>query len=121
MADAAVETVRTATKSAALLNSARRALWVKTWDGDHTSKTRLCGLPFEGSLLFGTGLDQAISRSTEKGKKCPVNLKKIREHFFKVPWLVTGSGIRRKAINVASAGTGKRDVSSFSGPNDACN
>ncbi|XP_077323067.1 uncharacterized protein LOC143956755 [Lithobates pipiens] len=63
LADAAVETVRTTAKSAALLNSARRALWVKTWDGDGSSKTRLCGLPFEGSLLFGAGLDQVLARA----------------------------------------------------------
>lgn len=55
--DAAVETVRMSAKAAALLNSARRAAQVKTWDGDHTSRTRLCGLPFEGSLLFDAGLD----------------------------------------------------------------
>lgn len=41
LADAAVETVRTTAKSGALLNSARRALWVKTWGGDNSSKTRL--------------------------------------------------------------------------------
>lgn len=69
LADAAVETVRTTAKTGALLNSARRALWVKTWDGDSSSKTHLCGLPFEGTLLFGAGLDQALARSTEKGKK----------------------------------------------------
>ncbi|XP_077329997.1 uncharacterized protein LOC143964168 [Lithobates pipiens] len=85
LADAAVETVRTTAKSAALLNSARRALWVKTWDGDGSSKTRLCGLPFEGSLLFGAGLDQALARSTEKGKKFPTKPRRDRKRFFRGP------------------------------------
>lgn len=71
LADAAVETVRTTAKLATLLNSARRTLWVKTWAGDFTSKSRLCGIAFEGPPLFGSGLEQVLSRSTEKGKKFP--------------------------------------------------
>lgn len=39
LADVAVETVRTTAKSAALLNSARRAVWVKSWEGDHMSRS----------------------------------------------------------------------------------
>lgn len=106
LTDAAVGTVHTTVKSTALLNSARRALWVKTWDGDHTSKTQLYGLPFEGFLLFGTGLDQALSRSTEKGKKFPVKLKKDKGTFFSR--LATTSGIRRKARNGGSVRASKR-------------
>lgn len=51
LADATVETVRTTANSAALLNSARRAIWVNVWEGDLMSKSRLCGLPFRGSPL----------------------------------------------------------------------
>lgn len=78
-------TVRTTAKSGGLLNSARRALWVKTWDGDSSSKNRLCGLPFTGSLLFGTSLDQALARSTEKEKKFPTKTRRDKNTFFSRP------------------------------------
>lgn len=58
--------VRTTAKSAALLDSARRAVWVKSWEGDHMSRSWLCELPFEVSLLFGPGLDLVLSRPAEK-------------------------------------------------------
>ena len=83
LADAAVETVRSSAKTGALLNSARRAVWVKMWNGDLASKNRLCGLPFEGSLLFGTGLDQALTRSSEKGVRFPTKPRQNRKKFFR--------------------------------------
>lgn len=76
LVDAVVESVRASAKVAKLINSARMAIWVKVWDGDLTSKTKLCALPFEESLLFGPGLDNVLSRSSEKGKKFPVAPKK---------------------------------------------
>ncbi|XP_040215686.1 lamina-associated polypeptide 2-like [Rana temporaria] len=76
LADAALETAKASAKTAALINSSRRAIWVKAWDGDVTSKGKLCGLPFQGSLLFGQGLDDVLARSSEKGKKFPVKPKK---------------------------------------------
>lgn len=71
LADAAVESARASAKMAALINSARRAVWIKAWEGDVTSRGKLCVLPFQGSLLFGQGLDDVLSRSSEKGKKIP--------------------------------------------------
>lgn len=46
IADASTESIKMSSRSAALINSTRRALWVKTWTGDTASKTKLCGLPF---------------------------------------------------------------------------
>ena len=76
LADAALEARKASAKTAALINSARRAIWIKAWEGDVTSKGKLCGLPFQGSLLFGQGLDEVLARSSEKGKKFPVKPKK---------------------------------------------
>lgn len=45
MADASAESVRMSARSSALANSARRALWLKTWQGDTGSKSKLCGIP----------------------------------------------------------------------------
>ncbi|XP_040192193.1 uncharacterized protein LOC120926392 [Rana temporaria] len=85
LADTSVETVRSTAKTGALLNSARRAVWVKMWNGDLASKNRLCGLPFEGSLLFGTGLDQALTRSSEKGVRFPTKPRQNKKKFFRGP------------------------------------
>ncbi|CAJ0964457.1 unnamed protein product [Ranitomeya imitator] len=42
----------------------RRVLWLKVWNTDPASKKSLTGLPFQGSRLFGTQLDQMISDAT---------------------------------------------------------
>lgn len=78
LADGAVETTA---KSAALLNSARRVLWVKMWDGDYTSKSRLCDMY---PLLFETCLEQVLSG--KKDKKFPTKPKKDKgKTFFQGP------------------------------------
>lgn len=121
LADAAVESVRNTAKSAALLNSARRAVWVKSWEGDHMSRSRLCGLPFEGSQLFGPGLDQVLSRSAEKGKKFPVKAKRERSRKFFRPPSSQGSFKGKKDAN-RRWGKGKSTQKGsllFSGPKDA--
>lgn len=121
LADAAVESVRNTAKSAALLNSARRAVWVKSWEGDHMSRSRLCGLPFEGSQLFGPGLDQVLSRSAEKGKKFPVKAKVARGRKFFRPSVNQGQFKGKKDAN-RRWGKGKSAQKGsllFSGPKDA--
>lgn len=65
MADVA-DSVKASAKTGAFINSARRAIWVKAWEGNLASKAELCSLPFEGSLLFGPGLDKVLSRSLER-------------------------------------------------------
>lgn len=52
IANASVESEHMSARSSA--NSARRALWLKTWSGDPVSKLRLCGLPVMGDLVFGS-------------------------------------------------------------------
>ena len=75
IADASAESVKLSARSSALINSTRRALWVKTWQGDTASKLKLCGLPFEGDLVFGTGLDTVLDRTADRKKALP--LKKV--------------------------------------------
>ena len=75
MADASAESVKMSARSSALIISARRALWVKTWSGDAASKVKLCGLPFEGDLVFGSGLEAVLDRTADRKKAFP--LKKV--------------------------------------------
>lgn len=51
-------------RSSALAVSVRRELWLKVWAADAASKRSLAGLPFTGSRLFGTRLDELISEAT---------------------------------------------------------
>ena len=75
IADASAELVRMAARSSALANSTRRALWLKTWQGDCASKTKLCGIPFTGELLFGPGLEKVLDRTADKKKAFPLKRK----------------------------------------------
>ncbi|XP_040195312.1 lamina-associated polypeptide 2, isoforms alpha/zeta-like [Rana temporaria] len=99
LADASIETVRSSAKTGALVNAARRAVWLKTWEGDLASKTRLCALPFEGTLLFGAGLDQALTRASEKGKRFPPKPRPNRRRFFRGPQNKNRPSDRRSAFN----------------------
>ena len=80
LADASAESIKMAARSAALVNSVRRAVWLKTWSGDTPSKVKLCGLPFSGDLLFGQDLEKVLDRTADKKKAFPPkkgqNLKK---------------------------------------------
>lgn len=45
--------------------TARRALWLCHWTANLASKQELCIIPFEGKVLFGKHLEEAISKVTE--------------------------------------------------------
>ena len=75
MADASAEAIKFSARSAALANSARRALWLKTWPGDAASKSKLCGIPFSGDLLFDPELESILDRTADKKKAFPVKAK----------------------------------------------
>lgn len=51
MAGSSAESVRAGAHSGALLNLARRFVWLISWEGDMSSKSRLWSSLFEGSLL----------------------------------------------------------------------
>lgn len=75
IADAPSESVRMSARTAALANSARRALWLKTGLGNGASKVKLCGIPLTGDLLFGPGLEAVLDRTVDKYKYFPVKRK----------------------------------------------
>ena len=72
LADASAESIRMSARASALSNSARRALWLKTWQGDSASKVKLCGIPLTGDLLFGPGLEAVLDRTADKKKAFPI-------------------------------------------------
>ncbi|XP_069827931.1 uncharacterized protein [Dendropsophus ebraccatus] len=71
LVDISAESVRFAAKAAALTNSSRRALWLKSWQGDNLSKTKLCAIPFEGTQVFGSVLDTILQQAADKKKDFP--------------------------------------------------
>lgn len=69
VADGLIDSLRLTANSSAAVNTARRAVWLRTWDGDLASKQRLCALPCNGERLFGEALDEALDRAGDKKKK----------------------------------------------------
>lgn len=86
LADASAESVRMSARSAALSNSARRALWLKTWQGDTASKVKLCGIPLTGDLLFGPGLEAVLDRTADRKKAFPFKRKPAETKRKSRPW-----------------------------------
>lgn len=62
--EAAIDTVRCSPNSMLHLVMAKRALWLKPWTADLTSKQSWWKIPFDGKSLFGEMLDKAIFRVT---------------------------------------------------------
>ncbi|CAJ0963854.1 unnamed protein product [Ranitomeya imitator] len=71
LADASLESIRVAARSLVQTNSARRALWLKMWSGDVTSKIKLCSIPFKGDYVFGPSLDDILEKATDRKKTLP--------------------------------------------------
>lgn len=71
VADASAESIRLSARTSALVNCARRALWLKSWSGDVASKLRLCSIPVDGDLLFGPELEATLERTADKKKSFP--------------------------------------------------
>lgn len=53
LANVAVETIRTTAKSAALLSSTRRAIWVKSWEGTICPSHSSVGCPLRAPCYLG--------------------------------------------------------------------
>lgn len=76
LADASLEGFRTMVKSMAMQNSARRAVWLKTWkDGDSSSRSNICAIPFKGDHVFGPELEKILEHTADKKKGFPVKKK----------------------------------------------
>ncbi|XP_069804450.1 uncharacterized protein [Dendropsophus ebraccatus] len=72
MAEASADALRLSARSAALSNSARRTLWLRDWKGDVTSRAKLCAVPCEGNLLFGSALEKVLEKASDKKKSFPL-------------------------------------------------
>lgn len=88
LADAVLEGFRTMVKAMATQNSARRAVWIKTWkDGDATSRANICSIPFSGDLVFGPELEKILEHNADKKKGFPVKKKPYvgpgKRNFFR--------------------------------------
>eukprot|EP00079_Xenopus_tropicalis_P032144 XP_017945915.1 PREDICTED: uncharacterized protein LOC101734340 [Xenopus tropicalis] len=58
LSDASLDVLKTVARSSALSVAARRALWLRLWSADLSSKRSLTSLPFKGSRLFGEELEK---------------------------------------------------------------
>ncbi|XP_071980402.1 uncharacterized protein [Engystomops pustulosus] len=82
LADASAESIRFASRDAALSNATRRALWLKQCSGDICSKAKLCSLPFSGEFLFGSELDEILDKAADKKKGFPEPRPTPKKQFF---------------------------------------
>lgn len=83
MADTSAESIHFAPRSGTLMNTARRALLLKTWTGDMASMNKLCEIPFFGSYVFGSVLDTILKGATDKKKGFPEDKPKESQPFLK--------------------------------------
>ncbi|XP_041424692.1 lamina-associated polypeptide 2, isoforms alpha/zeta-like [Xenopus laevis] len=83
LGEATLDITKLAARASAASVAARRALWLRHWAGDTTSKNRLTSLKFSGSQLFGPELKQIISEVTGgKGAFLP-QAKRPRRDFHR--------------------------------------
>ena len=59
-----MDLVKLLAKIMAFAVTAKRALWLRHWVADSIFKLSLCNIPFNGKVLFGKTLEEAISRAT---------------------------------------------------------
>ena len=64
MAEAAIDVLRCSSRAMLYSITARRALWLKPWAADASSKQSWCRIPYDGKALFGEKMDSAITRVT---------------------------------------------------------
>ncbi|XP_069839364.1 uncharacterized protein [Dendropsophus ebraccatus] len=72
VSEASADALKLSARSAAVSNSARRSMWLKEWKGDVTSRSKLCGVPCEGNLLFGPALDNILEKASDRKKGFPL-------------------------------------------------
>lgn len=64
IAEAAIDVLKCSSRAMLYSITARRALWLKPWSADPTSKQSWCRIPYDGKALFGEKMDTAITRVT---------------------------------------------------------
>ncbi|XP_041439823.1 uncharacterized protein LOC121400553 [Xenopus laevis] len=85
LCDTAVESVKLSARLMALSSVGRRALWMKAWKADLSSKNSLCSMGFEPGKLFGSKLDALIeSLQGGKSKTLPQDRPRaLKRNFFR--------------------------------------
>lgn len=83
LADLSTDAIKLTAKSAALSNSARRALGIKNWSRDVTSKNRLCTIPCEGDFLFSSVLNDLLEKAGDKAKLFPSSFPNKQQYSFR--------------------------------------
>lgn len=64
LAEASIDLVKLLGRLMVHSVTAKRALWLRHWVADSASKQALCNIPFNGKMLFGKTLEEAIKRVT---------------------------------------------------------
>lgn len=62
MAEAANDVLKCSSRAMLYSITPRRALWLKPWSANPTSKQSWCRIPYDGEALFGDKMDAAITR-----------------------------------------------------------
>ncbi|KAM8945428.1 uncharacterized protein RCH25_048699 [Pelodytes ibericus] len=84
--EASVDMVKAVARCMAFSVSAKRALWLRSWSADASSKNSLCSLPFHGDMLFGKNLDECIKRAADgKNAFLPQDRRPRRSFRYKRP------------------------------------
>ncbi|XP_069841352.1 lamina-associated polypeptide 2-like [Dendropsophus ebraccatus] len=79
LSDYPLDMIRLNAKLLASSTAARRALWLKEWQGDVSSKNHFCSLPFQAGNLFGPQLTPILEgMSSKKGVDFPQPPRKPR-------------------------------------------
>ena len=83
LCDAPVDILKFSSRSLALSNATRRALWIKQWTGDMPSKFSFINMPSHPSSMFGPHLKDILkSYNEEKDAAFPLEKKKSNKPFF---------------------------------------
>ncbi|XP_041418680.1 uncharacterized protein LOC121393664 isoform X2 [Xenopus laevis] len=79
LGDALLDSLQASARTSATAVAARRALWLKHWTADLSSKKALTSMAFKGRRLFGDDLEKIISQATG-GKSTLLPQHKSRIH-----------------------------------------
>ena len=86
LCDAPVDVLKLSSRSLALSNATRRALWIKQWTGDLSSKFSFVNMPFHPSSMFGPHLKDILkSYNEEKDASFPVERRRPNRPFYGRP------------------------------------
>lgn len=72
-ADSSLHALQFSAKALASNMVTRRNVWLRHWDVDQGSQSRLLAFPFRGEKLFGQTLDPLLVESKDKRKVLPTN------------------------------------------------